>query len=220
MENVDFTFVKHLEYSCKKDLVIATFSLDAFLSIIIIGFAIPFIQTERRKLKLKRLKESGIEQYSTARKKYVVFLSFAGDDEDFVMTRVYPQLEAELKRILNTDSDCVATGGTHFRPGYAIHDEIRRCVQESSVIIFFLSDTFINKSWCRSEVHRAFCDEKSIVLMIQGKLDIKSMPRVLRKHYETFTRVHWTLHGGQYVMRPNMEHFCATIVGLIGKTDE
>ena len=220
MENVDFSFVKHFEYRCKKALVTATFSVDAFLSIIVIGLAITFIWKERRKLKLKRLKESGIEQYRTARQKYVVFLSFAGDDEDFVMTRVYPQLEAELKRILNTDSDCVATGGTHFRPGYAIHDEIRRCVRESSVVIFFLSDIFINKSWCRSEVHKAFCDEKQIVLMIQGKLDLKSMPRVLRKHYETFTRVHWTLHGGQYVMRPNMKDFCATIVGLIGKTDE
>ena len=95
-----------------------------------------------------------------------------------------------------------------------------RRIEESSVVIFFLSNTFINKSWCRSEVHKAFCDEKPIILMILGKLDVKSMPRVLRKHYETFTRVHWSLQSGQYVMRPNMENFCATIIGLIGKKDE
>ena len=213
----DFLFVKHLEYTCKKGIVIATFTIDAILTVIIIGLAIPVIRKERRRMKFKKLKESGIEQYSTARKKYVVFLSFSGDDSEFVMTRVYPQLEAELKRILNTESDCVATGGTHFRPGHAIQDEIVRCVEESSVVIFFLSDTFINKSWCRSEVHKAFCDEKAIVLMILGKLNLKSMPRVLRKHYETFTRVHWSIESGQYVMRPNMEHFCETIVGLIGR---
>ena len=218
-ENVDFLFVKHLEYSCKKGIVIAAFSFDGIFSIILIAVTVYFLMKERQRIKLKRLKESGIEQYSTIRKKYVVFLSFSGDDEEFVMTRVYPQLEAELKRILNTESDCVVTGGTHFRPGHSIQDEIVRCVEESSVVIFFLSNTFINKSWCRSEVHKAFCDEKPIVLMILGKLRLKSMPRVLRKHYGTFTRVHWSLENGQYVMRPNMEHFCETIVGLIGKTD-
>ena len=216
-QNVSFLYVKHFEYSCKKEIVITTFTIDAILSVIIIVLAIPVIRKERRRMKFKKLKESGIEQYSTARKKYVVFLSFSGDDAEFVMTRVYPQLEAELKRILNTESDCVATGGTHFRPGHEIQDEIVRCVEESSVVIFFLSDTFINKSWCRSEVHKAFCDEKAIVLMILEKLNLKSMPRVLRKHYETFTRVHWPIESGQYVMRPNMEHFCETIVGLIGR---
>ena len=216
-QNISFLFVKHFEYHCKKYIVIATITIDGILSVLIISFAVPFIIKDRRKMKFKKLKESGIAQYSTSRKKYVVFLSFSGDDSEFVMTKVYPQLEAELKLILNTESDCVATGGTHFRPGHAIKDEILRCVEESSVVIFFLSDTFINKSWCRSEVHKAFCDEKPIVLMIFGKLNLKSMPRVLRKHYDTFTRVHLSLESGEYVMRPNMEHFCETIVGLIGR---
>ena len=128
-----------------------------------------------------------------------------------------PKLEAELKKILNTESDCIATGGTHFRPGYAIQDEIVRCVEESSVVIFFLSDSFIHKSWCRSEVHKAFCDEKPIILMVYGKLKTDSMPKVLCKHYETFTRVHWSLGNGEPVMRPDFEHLCETIVSLIGR---
>ena len=145
-QNVDFLFTKHFDYSCKKGIVIAAFT---FFSIILLVFTVWFIVSkERQQIIHKRLKERGLEQYSTSRKKYVVFLSFSGDDSEFVMTKVYPQLEAELKLILNTESDCVATGGTHFRPGHAIKDEILRCVEESSVVIFFLSDTFINKSWC------------------------------------------------------------------------
>ena len=144
-ENVDFFYLKHFEYSCNTGLVIATFSADAFLSIIVIGLSIPFITKERRRLKLKRLKESGLEQYNNARKKYVVFLSFAGDDEEFVMTHVYPQLEAELKRILNTESDCVATGGAHFRPGYAIPEDHWSCKRSPDILTLVKHKTY--KTW-------------------------------------------------------------------------
>ena len=71
-----------------------------------------------------------------------------------------------------------------------------------------------------SEVHKAFCDEKPIVLMILGKLNLKTMPKVLRKHYDTFTWVHWSLKSGEYVMRLNIENFCETIVSLLGKGAE
>ena len=86
-------------------------------------------------------------------------------------------------------------------------------------MIFFLSETFIKKPWCRTEVHKAFLDEKPIVLMIWGKHNIKSMPKALRKHYETFTRVHWSVENGVPIMRPSWEHLCQTVVGLIGSNE-
>ena len=109
VENVDSLFLKWLEYDCHKVITTAVFSAYAILTAVVIGLAACSIAKDRRRRKLKRLKESGIEQYRTTRKKYVVFLSFSGGDEEFVMTRAYPQLDAELKHILNTESVCVAT---------------------------------------------------------------------------------------------------------------
>ena len=215
-EIVNFKNLIRLKYECKKGIVTAVFSAFAVVTMFLIYMIIFVVRKERTRAKLQKLKKSGIDTFASGRKKYAVFLSFAGDDDEFVMTRVYPRLEAELKQMLNTESDCVVTGATHFRPGYAIQGEINRCIEDSSVVIFFLTETFIKKSWCRTEVHRAFCDEKPIVLMILGKLKTQYMPKVMRKYYETFTRVHWSLENGQYIMRPSWEHFCETIVGLIG----
>ena len=216
---IDDLIARKALYMCKEFIVVVVFSILAVVVPVLISMTIYAIVKEQKIKKLKRLKEMGKENFDRGQKKYAVFLSFSGDDEDFVMTHVYPNLNSGLKQILNTDSDCVATGGTDFRPGYAIKDEIVRCIDESAVVIFFLSETFVNKSWCRSEVHKAFLDEKPIVLMIKGKLDIKSMPKALRKHYETYTRVHWSEQHGEPIMRPDWDHLCQTIVGLFGSNN-
>ena len=208
--------IRKAKLTCYENIVIIVFSLLAMSTIILIAITVFFAIKEHRNVKLKRLKETGIEMYGKLCKKHVVFLSFSGEDTEFVMTKVYPKLESGLKRILNTGSQCVATGGTSFKPGYSISDEIVRCIEDSSVVIFFLSDTFIQKPWCRSEVHKAFCDEKPIILMMSGKINTALMPTALHKHYETFTRVHWTMEHGEPVMRPDWDHLCETIVGLIG----
>lgn len=208
--------VRKSEFLCYEHIVIVVYSMLALVTSILITATAYFITKEYRKVKMRKLRETGIEMYGKIRKIYVVFLSFSGDDTEFVMTKVYPKLESGLKRVLNTESECVATGGTSFKPGHSISGEIIRCIEDSSVVIFFLSDTFIQKPWCRSEVHKAFCEEKPIGLMMSGKINTALMPTALHKHYETFTRVHWTVEYGEPVMRPDWDYLCETIVGLIG----
>ena len=204
-------------YMCKRSIVIGVFSTLSVIMVILIAVTTYFVIHEKRKIRLKRLKETGIEMYDMNPKKRAVFLSFSGDDEDFVMKTVLPNLESGLKRVLNTENDCVLTGATSFRLGYSIKDEILRCIEQTSVVMFFLSDTFFKKPWCRNELYKAFCENKHIVLMIWGKVNVKQMPRILRNHFETYTRVHWSLESGDPVMTPGWDQLCEDIVRLIGK---
>ena len=213
---IDDLIARKALHMCKEFIVVIVFSTLAAIIPVLISITIYFIVKDQKMKKLKKLKEIGKENYETGCKKYAAFLSFSGDNEEFVMANVYPNLNSDLKQILNIDSNCVATGGTDFSLGYSIKDEIVRCIDESAVVVFFLSETFVNKPWCRTEVHKAFLEEKPIILMIQGKLDINSMPKALRKHYETYTRVHWSMQHGVPIMRPGWEHLCQTIVGHIG----
>ena len=208
--------IRKTMYLCKEIIVIAVFSVFALVMVMLIPITAYLVVNEKRKVRLKRLKESGIEMFEMNPNKYPVFLSFSGDDEEFVMTKVYPNLDSGLKSILNTKSCCVASGGTHFRPGYLIKKEITRWVEASSVIVFFVSENFCTKEWCIDEVYKTFNEEKPIVLMMWGKVKTSMMPRVLRKHYETYTRVHWTMENGELVMRPDWNQLCETIVRLIG----
>ena len=111
-------------YMCKEFIIITVFSTLAATTVMLISITIYFVVKEQRLKQLKRLKEMGIENYERGHKKYAVFLSFSGDDEEFIMTDVYPNLNSGLKKVLNIEDDCVATGGTDFRPGYSIKDEI------------------------------------------------------------------------------------------------
>ena len=203
-------------YMCKRSIVIGVFSTLSVIMVIIIAVTVYLVIHEKKKIRLKRLKETGIEMYDMNPNKRVVFLSFSGEDEDFVMKTVLPNLESGLKRVLNTETDCVLTGATSFRLGYSIKDEILRCIEQTSVVIFFLSNTFFKKPWCRNELYKAFCENKHIILMMWGKVNTKLMPRIVRNHFETYTRVHWSLESGEPVMTPGWDQLCEDIVRLIG----
>ena len=212
----DFTIRKAI-YLCKEGIVIGTFSTLAVALVIICAVGTYLVIQEKRKITLKRLKETGIEMCAMSQNKRMVFLSFAGEDEDFIMTNVYTQLDSGLKAILNTDECCVATGFTDFRLGYYIKNEIVRCIEASSVVVLFLSDNFCRKTWCRDEVYKAFGEDKPIILMMWGMVDTNIMPKVLRRHYEKNTRVHWMIENGEPVMRPGWNRVCEDIVRLIGR---
>ena len=217
LEVISDLTIRKTVYLCKEGIVIGTFSTLAVALVIICAVGTYLVIQEKRRITLKRLKETGIEMYTMSQNKRIVFLSFAGEDEDIVMTEVYPKLDSGLKAILNTDECCVATGATDFRLGYYIKNEIVRCIEASSVVVLFLSDNFCRKSWCRDEVYKAFGEDKPIIMMMWGKVDTDIMPNVLRKHYERNTRVHLIIEDGKLVMRPGWNRVCEDIVKLIGR---
>lgn len=146
-----------------------------------------------------------------------VFLSFCSEDDETVMQDIFPYLENGLKKILNTDASCVATGYNAFRPGFSLANEIIRCVEASSVVVFFVTNAFLRKMWCKNETLVAHYENKPIVLMLWEKVDEELMPKHLYKHYVEHARVHWVQENGQRIMKPGWDELCEAIVRLFAE---
>ena len=202
---------------CTGSIEIAIFSASSVIMVVIISILIYLLVTKLKKQHMLRKKrEIWATLYTTYPKKYTVFLSFCSEDITFVLNRVYPKLNEGLQKILGTNYRCVAMGDTDFRPGLLIANETIRCIDESSVVVFIVSDAFCKKKWCRYEILTASCSHKPIVLMIMGQVDFKLMPKILLRHYETYTRVHWATENGKLTMNQGWNELCENIVRLVG----
>lgn len=194
--------IRKAEYMCKELYVIIILSLLSVSELIIISVLLFCIIREARRKRVLKKTETGIELYNTGRqnRKYVVFLSFCSEGAGFVMNNVYSELNEGLKHVLKTEETGVATGATNFLPGFSIGEEIVRCIEASSVVVFFVTDTFCSKMWCRNEALVAHCERKPIVLMLWDNLNTKKMPKSLYKHYQKYTGIHWSAENGVWVM--------------------
>ena len=210
--------IRKAAYECKSSFVIIIFSILSFIEVITISVMTFVIIKEVRKRRIRKKTETGIELFNInhENKNPVVFLSFCSEDGDFVMSNVYTNLNKGLQKILKTTTDCVSTGCSSFLPGFAIGDEIIRCIESASVTVFFVSTTFCSKSWCRNEAMVAHCERKPIVLMLWDNVETKQMPKSLYKHYLKYTRAHWIRENGELVMKPGWDKLCEAIVRLIG----
>ncbi|KAH3752070.1 hypothetical protein DPMN_186680 [Dreissena polymorpha] len=63
-------------------------------------------------------------------KKFVAFLSFSSEDAELVVDTILPRLNSELRRKTKTGTSrvLVSSGDRHFRPGYALGEEIIQCI--------------------------------------------------------------------------------------------
>lgn len=215
---IDIRLIQRVEYLCKEKLIIAVFTLFSITVILIAAATMYFLVLERKKARLAKLKEKGIACFAAKQlKSHPVFLSFCSTDDETVMQEIFPHLENGLKKILNTNASCVATGYNAFRPGFSIANEIIRCVEASSVVVFVITNAFCRKMWCRNETLVAHYENKPIVLMLWENVDEKFMPKYLFKHYIEHVRVHWVQENGQKVMKPGWDEVCESIVCLFAQ---
>ena len=220
---IDFFSIKKAEYMCKENIVIIVFSISGFVLVLVVGIIAFALIQEFRRVGRRKGVQKGIEIYGVTEKDEnyrPVFLSFCSEDEEVVMEEIYPKLNEGLNKILDTESRCVAIGGIDFKPGFPLANEIIRCIEGSSVVVFFVTNAFCRKAWCRNEALVAHSDNKPTVLMLWEKVDVKLMPKHLYKHYLLYTRVHWVQEQGQRIMKPDWNELCEAIVRLIGENPQ
>ena len=215
-KRIDISFIQSFEYLCKVEIVIVVFSLFSLVCFILVSILTYILIKKKRRFLQRKKTNTGIDMYSARLDKKIppVFLSFCTEDEDTVMDEIFPNLDAGLKKLLRTDCRCVATDGTDFRPGFSIADEIIRCIEASYVVIFFVTNAFCETLWCKDEAFVAYRENKPIILMLWEKVNTKTMPKHLYKHYKEYARVHWMQEDGQRVMKPGWSELCEAIVRL------
>ncbi|KAH3752073.1 hypothetical protein DPMN_186683 [Dreissena polymorpha] len=120
-------------------------------------------------------------------KKFVACLSLSSKDAELVVDTILPRLNSELQRKTKTETNSilVSSGDRHFRHGYALGEEIIRCIEDSAVIILAVSKHFCQKEWCRKEVQGTYDQNKAIVLLFLEKVEPDEMGKVLRKLFSS-----------------------------------
>ena len=216
---IDNYALKQAQYLCKMPIVISVFTIMSLAIVILCTVTIYFMVNHRRRLLEERKIQLGIEVYAAQDVEInppPVFLSFCSDDNNVVLEHIFPQLDAGLKRILNTETCCIATGANDIQPGFPIAEEIIRCIEASSIVVFFVTKAFCKEPWCRYETLVAHKDNKPMILLLWEKISPRLMPKAIYKSFKDYTRVHWTVEDGQRVMRPGWNEVCEAIVGLMG----
>ena len=170
----------------KKVLIISI----SFLTVMIISFISVFFV--RRQLIRRNALKHFIRIVRTGDKlKNLIFLSFCNEDGDYVLEYIYPQMKDEASKALECSRNLICCGDLNFRPGMSICLEAMRCIEESAVIIFVVSNTFCQKSWCKMEVDTANAQRKPVILLMLEKVKPEVMTPYMRKLFSRYTRASW-----------------------------
>ncbi|KAL1488354.1 hypothetical protein ABEB36_014831 [Hypothenemus hampei] len=128
---------------------------------------------------------------------YDVFVSYAHQDESFVIEHLLPELEKPE----NPFKVCI-----HIRdwfPGEFIADQVIRSVRDSKRTLVVLSNHFVESVWGKMEFRTAHSQAISegrarVIVVILGDLDESKLDDELKKYLTTNTYVKW---GDKYFWR-------------------
>ena len=218
---IDKIALSKSEYLCKETLVVVASCTTAGIVFVVCSLVLYLMIQKRRQQRylaqVNRVVEAFAKKVNNKMDiKPAVFLSFSSEDYEIVFENILPQLDTGLKKVLNTDLRCVATGADEFRPGFPVATEIIHAIEACEVVVFFITKSFCKNKWCAYETVVANTDHKPIVLMLWEPIDRKIMPKHIRKCYEEYTRVQWNIENGEQVMTPKWNVLCESIVKLMG----
>ena len=147
----------------------------------------------------------------------VVFLSFSSEDDVFIDTKVANPLTQCIRQRIKQDIKPVGTGDTMFRAGMYIHDEIISSLEQSKVMIILLTDNYCRSECCVMEFQKAIQINKPIIIMVKDKVDKTLLTPAMRMSYNKNTRIIWTKHEGDYVLKSTWNTICDSIMELGAK---
>ena len=186
-------------------------SVMALITVVII-FALyvrhHFRQKKRYETILKQLKSD------TYPKKFLAFLSYCSEDTEFVLTKIYPALHENLSELTQNNRNFICIGDRNFQPGKHVTAEVARCMEDSTVVIFVVSNTFCRKGWCQSEVNEAYAQRKSIIMLMKEQVDRGVMPRFLNTIFSRYTHASWVGSEEDGHMEPDVETLCVSVIKL------
>ncbi|KAH3747722.1 hypothetical protein DPMN_182151 [Dreissena polymorpha] len=199
------------EQNIKRNLAICLPIVCVFL---LIGLLIFFkIQRSRRRKRERKNLRSQIK-LGDFPMKFVAFLSFSSDDAELVVNTILPKLNSELQLKTGTNRVLVCSGDRHFRPGYALGEEIIRCIEDSAVIILAVSKHYCQKEWCRKEVQETYDQNKPIVLLFLERVELDEMGKVLRKVFNRYAHASWIPDTDGGHIEPDWPILCDALLDL------
>ncbi|XP_045206135.2 toll-like receptor 3 [Mercenaria mercenaria] len=151
---------------------------------------------------------------------HLAFLSHCSEDTDLVMSKIYPELCEHLSEITRSKEELVCIGDRHFRPGFALREEVMRCVENSSVFLAIISRNFCRKAWCNLEIGEAYDQNKPIIMLMTEHVEKELMDYLLQKMFDRYTHATWIPDDNGGHVEPEWKIFCNSIIQLAGKSTE
>ncbi|XP_060082255.1 uncharacterized protein LOC132561580 [Ylistrum balloti] len=122
---------------------------------------------------------------------YDAFISYKSskEDEQFVLTKLYPKLEMEM-------GFKVCMHFRDFTPGEAIANNIISAIERSRRTIMILTPNYINSEWCRMEYQKAQHEmlkmrHKIIPIVLEDVSKCKTLDKNLKTILSTVTYIEW-----------------------------
>ncbi|KAL3847012.1 hypothetical protein ACJMK2_017949 [Sinanodonta woodiana] len=217
---IDTKALQRTEYQCEQTKIIITAVCTSLVCLGILALTIGFVRHVcRRRRKIERIRRL-INKYRIANppNKYLLFLSFCSKDDDFVSQYVIGELRHRLQERLPNGEHLVCIGDQDFELGRFIIEEIIKCIEASSVMMFIISNAFCESNYCEYETIVAQFDRKPTVLMFREDVEPKKLPKVLHKHFNQFVRARWMHDENVYTLKPDWDKVCDSILELAGKS--
>lgn len=209
--------VDNSKFLCVRSKIILASVLTSIGVIGVITSLVVLFHHRKRRRKLKYTRANFLEDFKdkVLPKKFLCYMAFSSEDmEDFAI-EIYRCLEESLRGLTGMEQELICIGDRFFQPGYPIVDEIFRCISESCVVVFIVSNTFCKSSWCQMEVREAYELNKPIILICTEHVDLNKMPTLLFNIFKNFTRAKITVNENRIVeICPSYEGLSKSILKL------
>ncbi|XP_053387268.1 uncharacterized protein LOC123543886 [Mercenaria mercenaria] len=214
---VDDKAVDEAKFLCIRSRVVAVSVSTGIAIFFIISLAITFTVYRKRKREIVRKRANFLEDFKNGllEQKFLCFVSFSSEDEGHDIGLIYEKLRESLKALTGIEQEVVRFGDKHINPGFPIVDEILRCVSESCVAFFVVSNSFCESRWCQMEIREAYQLKKPIILICKEDIDLTIMTPLMLKIFRQFTRAKFvTNENDQMELVPDFSHFSSSILKL------
>uniref|UniRef100_A0A2C9JPG1 TIR domain-containing protein n=1 Tax=Biomphalaria glabrata TaxID=6526 RepID=A0A2C9JPG1_BIOGL len=187
--------LQYLNHACADNysvLLVVIFSTLTMIILVIAGILYRFRWHLRYLYYAAYLKvKEGHHNQETRSYVYDVFVSYAHQDETFVVQRLMPELS---NRGLN-----VFVHGRDFVVGHYIASNILTAIRESRKTLVVLTKNLINSTWCNYELQMANMESvhtgrQVLVFLIKDSLDITDLKTDLLYHIKNNTYIDYP-HG-------------------------
>lgn len=215
--------VETIDYLCNLPKIYIGVGVgSALVGVVLVIVLIVCVRKYRKEQARLRL-ERAIKVHRQNKNKAIfpAFLSYCSSDANMVETHILPVLNRQLQTLLRTDKQCVSTGDISFAPGFYVAEEIVKCIESSCVILACVSKSFCKSFFCKDEILTAYHGSKPIILLFLENVDMKQLPKVVQKHFNTITRAKVNVDSVENKMEftPDVDIICDAIVRLMKPTN-
>ena len=214
---INKSFIKKVEYSCNRAKIITASVTTVMGMILSVAMAIVFVLYRKKQRDKTRKRGNFLKDFKLGKlnENYLCFVSYSSDDDEAQIRQINARIKKSLQEIIRTDREVLCENSEHFNLGFPIINEVMRCIAESCVGLFIVTNNFCQSHWCECELRETYDLKKPIILIFKEEIDERDMSPLMLKIFRKFTRAKIIESGDvQVEMIPDVKQLSNSIIKL------